>query len=272
MSSEPDRTSPLDPQILGWHIVPRAWDSSALCRSLRTAEARHVAELVLFKRPRFKDETHYFGGRAFLVRRGQLFDSEETLANEAGTSRKVVRTVLRDLLTAGVITREKVHPSGQCPHVITVLDYELSQTLPGNGARERAGDGPETGQRRARERAPSKPQEPHQPQEQGGDPRHGELMGMLRRVGEELRPGFAFNGGSVGKAAKDFLAESRATVEQVEERYRAFLADPKQDGDPAFFLRFKWNHYERGIRAARGVRRVIADVSDWSDPRAGDFT
>jgi hypothetical protein len=131
--------------------------------ALRTAEARHVAELVLFDRPRFEDETHYFGGKAFTVRRGQLFDSEETLADLAGTSRKVVRTGLRTLITAGLITREKVHPSGQCPCVITVRDYELSQALPENGARETARERPEEGPRRARERAPSKPQEPQEP-------------------------------------------------------------------------------------------------------------
>lgn len=141
--------------------MPRAWRASEVYRALRTAEARHVAELVLFDRPRFRDETCWFGGKPFIVRRGQLFDAEETIAELAGTSRKVVRTVLRILVTAGHITRERVHPSGQCPHVITVLDYELSQTLPTNGANGTAKEGPEAGQRRA----PSEPQEPQEPQE-----------------------------------------------------------------------------------------------------------
>lgn len=157
--------SPLDPAAAGWHLTPRAWRASEVYRALRTAEARHVAELVLFDMPRFQDETHYFGGQALVIRRGQLFAAEETIAKIAGTSRKVVRTGLRSLITAGLITRERVHPSGQCPHVITVREYELSQTLPGNGANGRANEGPETGQRGAREGAPSKPQEPQEPQE-----------------------------------------------------------------------------------------------------------
>jgi hypothetical protein len=67
--------------------------------------------------PRFENETHYFADKAFVIRRGQLFAAEETIAKLAGTSRKVVRTGLRTLITGGLITREKEHPSGQCPFV-----------------------------------------------------------------------------------------------------------------------------------------------------------
>ncbi len=45
----------------GWFVLPRAWRSSDVYRSLRTAEARHVAEIILFDRPRFRDEERSFG-------------------------------------------------------------------------------------------------------------------------------------------------------------------------------------------------------------------
>jgi hypothetical protein len=152
----------LDPASSGWHLTPRAWRASEVYRGLRTAEARHVAELVLFDRPRFQDETHYFGGKAFTVLRGQLFDSEETLAAVAGTSRKVVRTVIAGLQVAGLVARERACGGARSPWVITVRDYDLSQRLPSSSG-PRAG--PREGQQRAREEAPSKPQEPHEPQE-----------------------------------------------------------------------------------------------------------
>lgn len=134
----------------GWFIQPRAWRASEVYKALRTAEARHVADVILFDRPRWQDEEHMFGTVKFTVRRGELFDSEESLAARAGTSRKVLRTVLEKLEKSGLIGRRKVHPAGQCPHVITVLHYDASQRLPGyrgpaNGTANGTADGPADG-------------------------------------------------------------------------------------------------------------------------------
>lgn len=146
--------SPLDPGVAGWHLVPRAWRESPVYRTLKTAEARHVAELILFSLPRYQDEEHWFGASRVVVRRGQLFHTELSITRVAGArSRKVVRTVIRKLIEAGLIGREKVHESDQCPHLITVRDYDLSQTLsdkrgqrPGQrGVQSGASEGPERG-------------------------------------------------------------------------------------------------------------------------------
>jgi hypothetical protein len=125
-----DAPAPSMDTAAGWFVMPRAWRSSDVYRALRTAEARHAAELILFDRPRYRDEEHMFGTTKFSVRRGELFDSEEHLAERAGTSRKVLRTVLRKLEKAGLVGLRKVHSSGQCPRVITVLHYEASQRIP----------------------------------------------------------------------------------------------------------------------------------------------
>jgi hypothetical protein len=90
----------------GWFLQPRAWRAHEVYKALRTAEARHVAELVLFDRPRYQDEEHWFGAHRFVVRRGQVLDAEETIARLAGCHRKVVRRVLRLLVAAGLIRRD----------------------------------------------------------------------------------------------------------------------------------------------------------------------
>jgi hypothetical protein len=163
-------SSSLDPAG-GWYLHPRAFRESAVYRALRTAERRHVAELILFDLPHFRDEEHWFGAHRFVVKRGQLFHAEETIARTAGTSRKVVRTVLSLLERAGLVVRQPVHPSGQCPHVVTVLYYDLSQALPSNAGPRKAhgadSEGPEKGQRGAsvEQKQPQQPQQPQEPQE-----------------------------------------------------------------------------------------------------------
>jgi hypothetical protein len=161
----------VDTAARGWFLQPRSWRDSDVYRALRTAEARHVAELVLFDRPRYQDEEHMFGTVKFIVHRGELFDSEETLAKRAGTSRKVLRTVLEKLEKSGLIGRRKVHPAGQCPHVITVLHYEASQRLPGyrgpangtaNGPADGPADGPAKGPQGNEGNRSSNPNEPHE--------------------------------------------------------------------------------------------------------------
>lgn len=122
--------SPLDPALCGWHITPRAWRRSAIYAGLRTAQARHVAELILFDRPRYENEEHWHGAQRFTVHRGQLFDSEEALARAAGTSRKVVRTVIQVLQNAGLVARERACDGARSPWITTVRDYDVSQTLP----------------------------------------------------------------------------------------------------------------------------------------------
>jgi hypothetical protein len=83
-------------------------------------------------------------GELFQVSRGQLFDSEETLAKECGTTRKVVRRVLDLLEKFGLIEVEKGHRQGRHPLRVTVRDYEVSQRIRGERASDRANKGART--------------------------------------------------------------------------------------------------------------------------------
>ncbi len=265
--------SPLDPASSGWHLTPRAWRASEAYRALRTAEARHVAELILFDRPRFQDETHYFGGKAFQVRRGQLFDSEETIAAAAGTSRKVVRTVIAGLQVAGLVARERAHGGARSPCVITVLDYDLSQNLPAaTGPRT----GPLEGQQRARGRAPSKPQEPQEPQEplapparrqvkaEGeADPRHRPLLERLGAVFLEVRgSAYGFQPRDA-RAITDLLRLSSGDLVEVERRWRVGLEEVgfRRCDTLHELAAVKWNAYCAAAQA-HGARHTPARPSE----------
>jgi hypothetical protein len=218
----------------GWHLVPRAWRTSEAYRALGTAEARHVAELILFDRPRYQDEEHMFGTETFTVRRGELFDSEESLAQRAGCSRKVLRTVQRKLEKAGLLGRRKVHPAGQCPRVITVKHYEASQRIP---KREGPANGPANGTTEGPTDGPAKGP-------QGNEGTSGNLTQQ-----HELLPSPAAPAGRKGKTDPRF-APLRAAWE------RAFVADR---GEP-----YRW----QAAKDSKAIHSLLAVTVDEFEARA----
>lgn len=91
----------------------------------------------------WKDDVLWYGTRRIEVRRGQLAHSEAELARRAEVGRKVVRDTIAKLLAEGAIRRERGLTEGQCPHLITIVNYDKYQ---GNDDDE----GPAEGQGRAK--------------------------------------------------------------------------------------------------------------------------
>jgi hypothetical protein len=252
--------------------MPRALLASSILDSL-TAEGWRVALLVLLVLPKFREERFWFGPHPFTVQRGEIFCSEEEIAARAHVTRKVVRTVLRRLEAAHLVSRRKVHPSGQCPHIITVLDYELSQTLPSEGANGRANggavdwasEGPEAGQRGA----PVKPQvtegEPQEPlnlspsptapaagrrrkgKVEEPDSRHHQLQERLEAAFLEVRGDkYGFQRRDA-KALTTILQLSAGDQAEAERRWRVGLGEVGfRRCDAIHDLATKWNAYTGG--------------------------
>ena len=125
----------------GFVVLHRRIESWALYVSLDAAQ-RHVVTTIILA-ANWKAGEFWYGPTRIQVERGQLALAEETIARRAGTSRKVVRGVLSKLEAEGFISRKKVHPSGQCPTVITITKYDEYQRIDDE-------EGPPEGQRRAR--------------------------------------------------------------------------------------------------------------------------
>jgi hypothetical protein len=123
----------------GFLALPRRLCASSFYRSLRPDERSVILEMLLAARYGDGGE-FWFAGKRIPLAPGQFIDSEEQLAAVAGTSRKVARNVFKKCITAGVITRRQAHPSGRCPFVTTVLDYDRIRFAGGEA-------GPRKGQR-----------------------------------------------------------------------------------------------------------------------------
>ncbi len=143
----------------GFIVLHRRIKSWPVYRAMNAEQRQVVTEMLLAARWEDEPGEFWFGPHRFAVPRGCYFMSEDALAEEAGTTRKVVRTVYKKLLTEGFIVRRAVHSSGQCPNLITILNYDKYQSLPDKRANGRAKEGPETGQRRA-SKEPVEPVEP----------------------------------------------------------------------------------------------------------------
>lgn len=111
----------------------------------------------------------WVSGQRVEVPRGSFIDAQETLAADAGVSRKVVRQTICQLESEGAIRRATVgRQKGHCITLVTIVNYERYQNVrdpEGQGwdserAIDRAEGGPEEGQRRA----PSEPDQPDQPE------------------------------------------------------------------------------------------------------------
>jgi hypothetical protein len=154
----------------GFLALPRRLCGSSLFRSLRPDERWVVVEMLLAARYADGGE-FWFAGQRIPLAPGQFIDSEEQIATAAGSTRKVVRNVAGKLITAGVITRRRAHPSGRCPFVTTFTDYDRIRFAGGEaGPRSGQRGGPYRADERAHEGAPSeqggtrvKPGNPHAP-------------------------------------------------------------------------------------------------------------
>lgn len=225
-------SSPLDLGA-GFLAFPRGLLDWAPYRSLR-AEGRQVV-LVLLLRARFHPDEFWFAGQRIELQPGELIDSEEEIARVAGVSRKVVRTALDRLESGGLLVRRRVHPSGQCPHVISIKDYALLQFSGGaKGQREGqpegqsgASVGPEAGP----PKGPMLKKEEGEPRKFSSSPAarpadspHAALVALLVRVYREQRgEDYAFHDGKDGAAVKWLLKASKGELDDVERRWRRAL-------------------------------------------------
>jgi hypothetical protein len=144
----------------GFLALPRGLCASPFFESLR-ADERFVVVTVLL-RARWRAGEVFVGGQRCRLEVGQLLDAEQTIADAAGSTRKVVRTVYRKLAAAGFLTRAPVGPrkgqqTGQRPHVTTVLDYKLILYAGGEPGQQ---PGPQTGHPRVQQGAPVEQGEP----------------------------------------------------------------------------------------------------------------
>jgi hypothetical protein len=123
----------------GFIVLHRRIESWPLYESMN-GEQRHVITTLLLA-ANWKPGSFWYGKTQIFVGRGELALAEETIAQRAGSSRKVVRNVLAKLEAEGFLSRKKVHESGQCPTVITIKNYDEYQRIDEKGAR----GGPEVG-------------------------------------------------------------------------------------------------------------------------------
>ncbi len=277
--------SPLD-LAAGWFAHPRGLRNWPLYQSMNVG-ARMVVH-VLLERARYRPGEIWFAGTRIPLAVGQLVDSEEEIARQCGhgVTRKVVRTAIARLVKGGFLDRRPVHPSGQCPHVITILNYrDLMPSQQEEGPRERqqtgnsrAGEGPMTGLQGAplEQGEPGEPREPGKPGQPSSsaspaaprprakaksastknDPRHAPLCARLSAIFEEARGcGYGFNGGRDAKAVAALLAYAKGDLAEVEHRWRAALAETGyRRADSIHELVTKWNIYSAPAGApAKGL-------------------
>ncbi len=113
------------------------------------AQRAVVVELLLAARWQPDEVYQWYGKSRFVVRRGQLFASEETIARWANVSRRVVRTTLAVLVTDGFITRERGLQAARCPYLISIVNYDRYQVIEEESAREVASRRPTGGPQEA---------------------------------------------------------------------------------------------------------------------------
>ncbi len=107
----------------GFLALPRRLCASPFFAALRADERMVFIQMLLAARYAEGGE-FWFAGTRIPLAPGQFIDAEETIARASGSTRRTVRTVIQKALTAGLITRARAHPAGQCPTVTTIVDYE----------------------------------------------------------------------------------------------------------------------------------------------------
>lgn len=267
----------------GFLALPRRLCASSLFTAM-TAEQRMVT-VTLLLRARFAPGEFYFGGKRYDLKPGQLIDSEETIAKAAGTTRKVVRTTYRVLITAGLIMRGEGQRTGQCPHVTTIVDYERIKHTGGEAGpqtgRQGANSGPTAGQQGApieqgETREPlilASPSAPPRRAKRGNEgktdgSRHQSVIALFCRLWTELRGGtYQPAKGKDGAAVKQLLAYPEATDDEIERRMRVAFADPffLKAGGLAFFVA-SWSTRD-GVAGLRSVTEPASSASEFQGGR-----
>lgn len=285
----------------GFLALPRRLCASAFFRSLRADERFVIVTMLL--RAQWAPGEFFFGGRRYSLPVGSFIDSEDAIAAVAGSTRKTVRTVIRKAVAAGLITRAKAHPAGQCPHVTTVCGYERITFDPAaagqrtglplghEGAKSGPTDGPLTGHQWAPSNKgtrgtmepgnTSSPSPAAPPPEKRGrknrrepDPRHRPLQQRLEAIFSEVRgEPYVFGGGRDAKAISSLLHRD---VDEVERRWRRALElGTKYPGCATIaLLPGRWNELSAATPRANGASRaaiIPASAADAMEEGAHDF-
>lgn len=150
----------------GFIVIHRRIKSWPLWRSM-TANQRSVWTEMLLAANWAPSEV-WVGGKRVAVPRGAFIDTQETLAEEAKVSRKVVRQAFDHLLAEGAITRAAVgRQSGRDVMLTTIVNYDKYQSFTereGRGmATPWAEDGASRGPAEGQPRAASEQDQPDQP-------------------------------------------------------------------------------------------------------------
>jgi hypothetical protein len=149
----------------GFVVLHRRIGSWPLWRSLR-AEQRHVVTTILLL-ANWAPGSFWYGTTEVKVGRGELAHSLEAIAEAAGTSTKIVRTVVAKLVSEGFLGTRPGTESGTGPRVLIVRNYDRYQS-PGDetGAPPGTASGTARAQRGHGVGTAGALREPEQPEEQ----------------------------------------------------------------------------------------------------------
>lgn len=152
---------------VGFVALPRRLCASAFFRSLRPDERWVFVQMLLAARYGEGGE-FWFAGARYPLAPGQFIETEEQIAEAAGSSRKTVRTVRRKARSAGLLSWSKVSAAGHCPSVTTILGYERIRLQPeARGPLTGTPTGTVTGTPVGHQGAPSEQGNPGEPRNQG---------------------------------------------------------------------------------------------------------
>ena len=150
----------------GFIVVHRRLKSWPLWRAM-TANQR-VVWLEMLLAANWAPSEVWVGGQRITIPRGAFIDTQDTLAEEAKVSRKVVRQTFEHLLAEGAITRATLgRQSGRDVMLTTIVNYDKYQSFTEReghgGAAGWAADGASGGPPEGRPRAASEQDKPDQP-------------------------------------------------------------------------------------------------------------
>jgi hypothetical protein len=110
----------------GFIVLLRAIRDSWVWK-LQPGQLKVWLQLLLDARWSHEEDKLQLPGQTIVVRRGQVWTTERTLALRAGAGRQVVRTTLRLLLQDGAISTQQLTRYGT---LITITNYETYQDVP----------------------------------------------------------------------------------------------------------------------------------------------
>lgn len=255
----------------GFISLHRRIEDWPLWRAFSAEQRMVVVDLLLHAN--WKASFVWDGAKRVEVKRGELIDSERTLAKRAKVGRKVVRTVLRQLEADQFLAQRKA----QHFRVIFVIKYDIYQRANGGQAQDPAQPRPSPGP------APARSEQGEQGNKKDSlppgkraarvkappDPRHHPTRDLLERVfAEERGKAYGF-GRRDARGVSEVLAFADATPPEIERRWRAGLNHPDR------FLRCdaiyelgqpkKWNAYAGSTAPVRLVAAAPSHHSKFED-------